>query len=276
MSLDSLPYITPKKLLGDQRLPIDCKVAIVCYTPMPLIFKQYEIPKSEYKYPTSDRYFIHTHNDHILFCQYKDIFFVVASEVYSGGISATTAEELHFYGIEKIIGLGFVGSFDKNFPIATKIYAEKALIERGTTLDYLEIGHTDLSFMKDGPYVYPINKISTNNIIDIKPATIWTHNSLYREYPRDVKRAIENECNVVNMDTAHLFAVCKLLNVSCSYYAVVTDVLVDGSKENEWENHLTSLVSNKKVKDDNKEKETLPPVFKSQNELINYILNNLL
>mgnify|MGYP006057099035 CR=1 FL=1 len=114
-------HTTPRKLLGDQKLPITCNLAFVCYCPMPTIFEQYIIDVDT----TVDRYFIHTHNNHVKFCRYHDTTFVVVAEVYGGPVSVTTVEELNFYGIKTIIGLGFVGSLTFDLPTGSLIVAKK-------------------------------------------------------------------------------------------------------------------------------------------------------
>lgn len=99
------PYITPKKLLGNHALPIKCVIAFICYCPMPSAFDRYDLNIEK-----KERYFLHTHNNHVRFCHANGSDFVVIAEVYGGPISTTTVEELHHYGVSTIIGIGFVGS----------------------------------------------------------------------------------------------------------------------------------------------------------------------
>lgn len=66
---------------------------------------------------------------------------------------------------------------------------------------------------------------------DITPVCVWTSNALYREYPENIRAAKIKGCLVVNMDTSHLYAACNDLGIMCEYYAVVSDVLNDGSKD---------------------------------------------
>ena len=65
--------------------------------------------------------------------------------------------------------------------------------------------------------------------------TIWTTNAIYREYKHDVDFAKDMGCQVVNMDTSHLFASCKMLNMMYGYFATVSDLMTD---ESEWKNDL--------------------------------------
>jgi len=77
------PYITPRKLLGDKILPVPCYLAFICYCPMSDIFNKYKISidsnGKSFDLKSGGRYFIHTHNDHIMICKFKDTIFIVDS-----------------------------------------------------------------------------------------------------------------------------------------------------------------------------------------------------
>lgn len=225
------PYITPKKLLGDKSLPIKCKLAFICYCPLPSFFTQYDI-----KLELKDRYFIHIHNLHVTFCQYNNVNFIVVSEVYGGPVSVTTVEELKYYGIDTIIGLGFVGSLKSELPTGTIINGVKALTEEGASRHYT-----------NELYVTPNLDMNVPNTL---PECIWTTNALYQEYDEDVQKALSLGCSVVNMDTSHLYASCIKYKILCNYFAVVTDVIEHTTISNnhnnskiDWKNDLHDIVN---------------------------------
>nr|AEX62292.1 putative purine phosphorylase [Moumouvirus Monve] len=248
------PYITPEKLLFKSHLPIEVDVAFICFCPMPSIFEKYKIDVE-----LKNRLFLHTHNSHILFGQYLDYKFIVVSEVYGGPIGVTTVEELKYYGIKKIIGLGFVGSFDNNIKTGDIVFAEKSLIELGTTPHYLTVKND---------YTFPSLDLNINSI----KTCIWTTNVLYREYRDDILFAMERGCKVVNMDTSHLYASCQLLAILCAYYAIVSDVininpqLIDSEEksENNWDNDLTATING-----------NLSPVSQSMSILVESLLDSV-
>jgi uridine phosphorylase len=242
------PFITPRKLLGTATLPVPCKLAFVCYCPMPTAFEQFNLninPK--------ERLFIHTHNSHVMFCKRDDMNFIVVAEVYGGPVSVTTVEELKFYGVETIIGIGFVGSFDDKFKTGSMIMAERALIEYGATPHYHDIINENESF------TFPSMNFYTTSA---KPAIVWTTNALYREYQSDVDEVKKYGCSVVNMDTSHLFAACRLVNIKCAYFAIVSDLMIEQPNESTWDNALTEAVNN-----------GTSPVIESQSKLILEILD---
>lgn len=92
---------------------------------------------------------------------------------------------------------------------------------------------------------------------------------MYREYRDDILFAIEKGCKVVNMDTSHLYASCKLLDIECAYYAVVSDVInIDSNtnhqSENKWDNDLTTTINGNNS-----------PVSQSVNRLIESLLASI-
>lgn len=231
------PYITPQKLLGESRLPINVDLAFVCYCPMPIVFEDYKL-----NIEPNNRLFIHTHNSHVLFGKYHELTFIVVAEVYGGPVSVTTVEELKYYGINTIIGIGFVGSFTSTIKTGSTIMASKSLIELGTTPHY---------YANKGYYTFPHYELSA--IYKIPEACVWTTNALYREHKTDILNAIKNNCHVVNMDTSHLYASCEMLRIKCVYYAVVSDYISleedsevepeNNTNSEEWSNELTKAVN---------------------------------
>jgi purine-nucleoside phosphorylase len=63
----------------------------------------------------------------------------------------------------------------------------------------------------------------------------------YREYSEEIIFALNMGCSVVNMDTSHLYAACKLLDIECEYYAVVSDSINHDS----WDNSLEKAINSK-------------------------------
>nr|WBF70350.1 putative ankyrin repeat protein [Megavirus caiporensis] len=231
------PYITPQKLLGESRLPIDVDLAFICYCPMPIVFEDYKLDIEP-----NNRLFIHTHNSHVLFGKYGEMTFIVVAEVYGGPVSVTTVEELKHYGINTIIGIGFVGSFNPAIKTGSTIMASKSLIELGTTPHY---------YANRGYYTFPHYELST--VLKMPETCVWTTNALYREHKTDILNAIKSNCHVVNMDTSHFYASCEMLQIKCVYYAVVSDFisleedseveLENNTNSEEWSNELTKAVN---------------------------------
>ena len=133
---------------------------------------------------------------------YSNIPFVVIFECYGEPVIVSTIEELSFYGIENIIGIGYVGSFDDELILGSQILASSSLYDKIITYPSLEL-----------------------NIENIYVKNVWTTNIIYREYQKDIDEAMLHKCTLVNMDTSHLYTFCSLLNIKCIYYAIVSDIL---------------------------------------------------
>ena len=245
---------TPAKIHQGKNLPIQCDIAFICLCPMPEIFKEYQDCRiRRYK----ERYFLQLHPKHVAFCSYKGKKFVVCAEVYGGPVTVSIVEELHYYGVSTIVGIGFVGSLSIKFSIGSNLNVNKALSESGTTPHYIKDAFKSdwVSSDWDFSLLDPITKLES--------VECWTTNAIYREYLSDVNKFRELGCDVVNMDTSHLFASCRLLNMFYGYVCTVSDVLNE-----EWENHLSNAVNTNESKGES-------IVLTQQRKLISSILENI-
>ena len=252
-------YITPRKLHRGRKLPYVFDFAIMCFCPQPLIFKKYimseELNKYEFSYvsdgdvrkvlreKSQPRYFSHVNNNNILYCTHKDQNFIVLSEIYgSGAPTSATLEELQMYGINKVIGVGFVGSMNKYLLVGMNVFASKSFIREGMKLDceYL----TDKNLMFASP--------SSNNSddfldrylgLDPLPATFWETVDFYRETKSAAEVAKEKGCDVVNLETSYFYIVANALGMNVSYYATVSDMLKIEEDETKWDNLLDDALN---------------------------------
>lgn len=219
---EKIYYVTPKKIHRNKSLSYDCDFAIICYCPMQKLFDRYEIKSSKRTIDGEEiRYFLHSHPLMVKHCEANSYKFIVVSEVYGGPVSVTTVEELFFYGVRKIIGIGFVGSMRNDlYPMGTNLFVDRALVEQGSTPHYLD--DPEILFVSGSE-----NKLSMVNDVLIPNATVWTTNAIYKETKKDVERVTGLGCHVVNMDTSHLYASANSLSINVTYYATVSDVLDD-------------------------------------------------
>jgi len=158
------PYITPEKLLLGKTLPIKCDIAIVCLCPMPTYFEQF---KSDKFFNITDRLFVQLHSYHVMFCQYDNVNFIVCAEVYGGPVCVSIVEELKYYGVKCILGLGFVGLFNSLYNTGCIVQAISKLSEPGTT------PHYDKSQFINGDHKLISLFRSQTNLV-----TIWTTNAI--------------------------------------------------------------------------------------------------
>lgn len=231
-------HLTPQKLLGSTILPKEwaaAEVAFVCFTPFPNGFKSYVERIS------TERYFLHSPNTEVRLCQFKNIPFIVVSEVYGFAVGATTVEELVHHGIKYIIAVGYAGAYN-GAPTG------QAFVARDTMSDLPLAAHYDV-----GEYV---RCRPTNWLYDLVNScvgdghwgqyTVWTGNSLYRESQQMVHKMKEQGCDVVNMDVLSIYAVTPVCaqnaehDVSCIYVGTITDS--DANGDDGWESDLIEAV----------------------------------
>jgi len=160
----------------------------------------------------------------------------VCAEVYGGPVCVSIVEELQYYGISNVIGLGYVGSLGDQISIGQNICAGKSLVESSTSCHYLSSQHVNsvpLWIQADASIESILNQ-------KLKSHTVWTTNAIYREYNEDIGFARCVGCDVVNMDTAPLFASCQKL---CMNYGYVATVTVTIHTDSQWSNDLTESVN---------------------------------
>jgi uridine phosphorylase len=242
---------------------IIASVAFLYYFPLSKFFKEkeYEILLANKR--KDIRYFVHLHPFHVMYCEYNSCKFVVLSEVYMG-LGTTFLEELCFYGIKRVIGLGYVGSM--THPIGTNVFAERSLVENGTTPHYLDDQNIK--------YVSGSNNMCTDlKDFNIKNVTVWTTNGFYKETQNEVVDAINKGCDVVNMDTSHFYACGNKLDMNVTYYATVSDMMNisennnknDSQIDNEWKNEFDNIL-------DNSENSCNNNLINNQKELIKFLI----
>lgn len=205
------PHLTPASLFTKKNLDVD--LALLCFCPSSPSLERYKVANIE------ERLFLHVHPSHTFYALLNGVRFMVITEVYGGPVGVSVVEELAFYGVKNVIGLGFVGCLDASFKLGDLVLVDKAPTEPGTTSAYSAEEH-----------LYPDEFMERYFTDKVEKVTCWTTNALYREYSEDVQKALLQGCQVVNMDTSHLYASCSKLGLRCVYLATVSDS-VDCTKD---------------------------------------------
>jgi uncharacterized protein len=220
--------ITAEKMNEKIRLPKKYDFAMIFACPTPWLFESNFGPFKANDFTIyPDRHFTHLPPKHIFNCYFGDIPFIVLTEVYGGTVMAATLEDLHHYGINKVFGVSFVGSLTGEHSIGDNVFLSSALGEKGVTADYVDL--------KEGECLDILNDFSE---FDYQKCRVWTTNAFYRQSKQKVDNAKSHGCNVVNMETAPFYAVCKVKNMRGYNYATITDVY--GEK---WDNKLSETVN---------------------------------
>nr|WIL03749.1 purine phosphorylase [Cedratvirus plubellavi] len=209
------PHLTPASLFTKKTLDVD--LALLCFCPSSPSLEKYKVANIE------ERLFLHVHPSHTFYALLNGVRFIVICEVYGGPVGVSVVEELAFYGVKTIIGLGFVGSLLPTLKQGELVIIERALSEPGTTPCY-----------SSEEYLSP-EQFLLDYFLQTSPSpgrvTSWTTNAIYREYTEDIQKALAQGCQVVNMDTSHLYASCKKLGMKCIYLAAVSDGLEKSTQD---------------------------------------------
>lgn len=227
MSTDnSLAHLTPRTLVG-QRFPSDffgdVKVALVGYCPPPANLSQYN--PVGYK----DQPFIHLAPEHVHVLSHQGRRLLSLSHVYGGPVSSAVVEELAYYGVDTILAYGLCGGLGTKMLAMGDIYlAESSFVADGTAPRY-----TDQSVVRcDQELADRICDQWDGGIVRVQAATV---DAIYREDDAYLQSLRDKSCDIIHIDTSHLYAVSlnnaegrRLRSVQCG---VVSDVVADGALE---------------------------------------------
>ncbi len=233
------PHLTPEKLFGNTTLPpkwAAARIAFICFTPLPAGFQAY------IQETAKERYFLHSPNAEVHLCQFEETTFIVISEVYGFAVGTTTVEELIYYGVDHIIGIGYAGAFN-----GAKV--GQHFVAKDTMSDLPIAAHYGVdAFQRTTPTTafYDLLKSKIEDISQWGLYTVWNGNSLYREYADAIQQMIAKGCDVVNMDTLSVYATTKVCaeelkkDISCIYVGTVTDSA--NAEGADWDSDLIEAV----------------------------------
>lgn len=215
------PIITPRKFLsgiyGRDSLPSElsgCTCAVVAFCQ----FRDMRAKLAAKR--VSSSLFSLLHESHQFIGQVAGQKILALENLQGGPLSATVVEELAHYGIRQVLGYGYAGSLMRTVPIGQLVLAADALLSDGTSRAYLpqakRITPSDALLLQ-------MHNCAAETGVELRDATVWTTDALYREYPEEVAAWRDRGAAVVNMDTAHFYAVSQVVGMSAAYACVVSD-----------------------------------------------------
>jgi uridine phosphorylase len=232
----STPHLTPQTLVGRQfgrDTFKEIEVALVGYCPRPRCLDQYD-PRE-----TTSQYFIHIPPSSVQICRHNDVGFLSIAHVYGGPVSSALVEELAYYGIKYILAYGLAGGLGtKSLKMGDVYIIEKALATDGTTPHYTG----DKLIASDESLNARIKELAKDmGFPEITPVQALTGDAIYREYDEYLDFGKQNECDIVNCDSSHLFAVSREVGIRSTECGVLSDV-AQGRGE-EWQSTLSGMLS---------------------------------
>lgn len=230
------PHLTPESLVG-RRFASDTfsgiAVALVGFCPRPNRLDSYR-PQA-----TSDQYFIHLPPASVQIGHHDGSRFLSMSHVYGGPVASALIEELAYYGIKFVLAYGLAGGLGtKNLKMGDFYLVENALALDGTTPHY-----TDASLIPSDASLNAtiMEMAAAGKLPALTPAQAMTSDAIYREYDQSLEDAREKGCDIVNCDSAHLFAVSREVGIRTTQCGVISDVTTGVGEE--WDSKLAAMLT---------------------------------
>jgi uridine phosphorylase len=238
------PHLTPSKLIGERFEPNffkPARIALVGYCPPPATLLRYQ-PQKLKKQP-----FIHVPAESASTFQCGGISFLSLTHVYGGPVSASTVEELAYFQFDYILAYGLAGGLGtKGLKMGDFYLVESARVADGTTPHYTreKIVRCDRSLK-----VAALKHAPLTPLAGVKSVRAITGDAIYRETDRYLDRARNQGCDIVNLDTSHLYAVARhnhsgriVKTIECGVISDVTE-----GKGKEWKSTLSTVLTSEKT-----------------------------
>lgn len=231
-------HLTPAALVGERFAPDhfgDIRIALVGYCPPPSVLATYA-PE-----PVAGQPFIHVSPDSVRILSHAGRRFLSLTHVYGGPVSSATAEELAFFGITHILAYGLAGGLGtRGIKMGDFYLVEDAHAFDGTTPHYsaepLQRADTSLRDLTLARWTCGE---------DLTPVRAATGDAIYREDDALLERYRQAGCDIVNLDSAHLFAAARINSagrrVAAIQAGVISDVVAGSAAE--AESALSTMLS---------------------------------
>ena len=216
------PHLTPRSLVG-QRFASDVfggiKVALIGYCPPPTALDRYQPKRVE------DQHFIHVSQDSVRILTHGNARFLSLAHVYGGPVSSATVEELAYYGIDVILAYGLAGGLGtRDLKMGDFYLVEDAFAADGTTPHYSR----DRVIAADGSLCDEVlSHWPASENPPITAVRAATGDAIYREEDAMLEGFRKEGCDIVNLDSAHLYAVARVNSEGRAMRAIQCGVISD-------------------------------------------------
>ena len=154
---------------------------------------------------------------------------VIARCEWGGPQTAFVVEELAHIGVNQILGIGAGASIDPDIPKGSQVVAQTALLTDGTSKAY-----SDRAEMKGDPLLCSLALSAGQSLVTrVHPVCTVTTDAIYRETEAQVSTWRAQGGQVVNMETAALYAASETCGIRSLWIGHVSDCIVGGQWE-EW------------------------------------------
>ena len=212
-------HLNPASLVGERfgsDVFGDIRIALVGYCPPPKALDDYAPER------VTDQHFIHVSPDSVRILRHQGRRLLSLAHVYGGPVSSATVEELAYYGITHILAYGLAGGLgSKGLAMGDFYLVDTALAADGTTPHYT----TDRIVSADAGLRDLV--LASWAGAPMTPVRAATGDAIYREDDAMLDRFRAEGCDVVNLDSAHLYAVSRTNYARRPMAAIQCGVLSD-------------------------------------------------
>ncbi len=220
-------HLTPQSLVGRRFGPDTfrgIRIALMGFCPPPPAFRSY--PRDR----VTNQHFIHLAPESVRLVSHGGLTVLSLAHVYGGPVAAATVEELAWYGVDFVLAYGLAGGLGigaaggQTLGMGAFYMVQDALARDGTTPHY-----TDAPVVAADPDLLRMVTDAWTGGAPMLPVRAATNDAIYREGRVMLDGFRAAGCHVVNLDSAHLYAVSavnnagrRLRTVQCG---VVSDVI---------------------------------------------------
>jgi uridine phosphorylase len=216
------PHLTPRSLVGRRFAPDvfgGIRVALVGYCPPPSAIARYAPER------VGDQHFIHVSPDSVRILSHGGHRFLSLVHVYGGPVSSATAEELAYYGIDLILAYGLAGGLGtKGLKMGDFYLVEDSFAADGTTPHYSSerVVAADRSLRDAAAWLWAADRREP-----LHPVRAATGDAIYREDDAMLDGFRAEGCDIVNLDSAHLYAASRVNAEGRAMRAIQCGVISD-------------------------------------------------
>jgi len=152
---------------------------------------------------------------------------VLENCIWGGPQAAIIVEELAYFKVNYIIGIGSSGSISEKFDKGDFYYITKSIVTDGTSKFYTDSDQITID--------NDLNQLLTFNYKEIKPGICGTIDAIYQETDELIEDFKKKSIELINMESAPFFAASEKYNMKSILFGYVSDKLLK-KNWNDWYN----------------------------------------
>ena len=162
----------------------------------------------------------------------------LAGPLLGAPAAALAVEELHRRGMKRLVVIGTAGylaSEKQQIRPCSIVYPVRTISEEGTSMLYGAA--TEENMQPSALQRTLAERLHQEWPEEIPHVTAWTTDAPYLEEKDKISRFVKRGAEVVEMEAAAVYAVCKARGIELAYALIVSDIWTHGV----WSRHFTKL-----------------------------------